>query len=65
VSENGSGYTADADANIDADTATQYWALPVPRVSGELVEGREGCDVSNLVAHQFGPCDPVFGQSVF
>ncbi len=65
TSADGSGYTAEAAGDLDEDAATQYWAVPMPQASGALVPARIGCNVGNLTPRQLGPCDTVFGQSVF
>ena len=65
LAPDGTGYTAEAAADLDGDGAIQYWAFPVAPAAGPLVPAAIGCDVTNLVASQIGPCDPAFGQSVF
>ena len=65
ASADGSGYTAEGAADLDGDALPQYWGLAVPEQAGALVPAHIGCDITNLLPHQLGACDPLFGQSVF
>ena len=65
VSPDGTGYTAEAAADLDVDSVRQYWGYAVPAASGTLVPADIGCDLTNLVAYQIGACGTAFGQSVF
>ena len=65
VSADGSGFTADAGADIDGDGFIQYWGYANPDNNGTLVAGKVGCDVSSIQPESVGPCTPSSGQSVF
>ena len=65
VSDDGSGFTADAGADIDGDGFVQYWGYANPANSGTLVSGRVGCNVAGLQPKSVGPCTPSSGQSIF
>ena len=65
VSGDGSGFTADAGADIDADGFVQYWGYAAPDGSGALVAGEVGCNVTGIQPESVGPCTPSSGQSVF
>jgi prepilin-type N-terminal cleavage/methylation domain-containing protein len=65
VSADGSGYTADAGADIDADGFVQYWGYASPDGSGTLVTGKVGCNIAAIQPKTVGPCTPSSGQSVF
>ena len=65
VSDDGSGFTADAGADIDGDGFVQYWGYANPANSGTLVAGKVGCDVSGIQPKTVGPCTPSSGQSIF
>jgi type IV pilus assembly protein PilA len=65
VSADGTGYTAEAAGDLDADGTPQYWAYPAPASDGNIVPGPIGCDVGNLAPHHIGPCGSDHGQSVF
>jgi type IV pilus assembly protein PilA len=60
----GSGYTADAAADIDADGFPQLWGFAKPDASGALSAGQVGCPVAALGV-EIGPCGPGHGKSVF
>jgi prepilin-type N-terminal cleavage/methylation domain-containing protein len=65
VSDDGSGFTADAAADIDGDGFVQYWGYANPNSGGVLVGGKVGCDVAGIQPEAVGPCTPSSGQSVF
>ena len=65
VSGDGSGFTADAGADIDADGFVQYWGYATPDGGGALVAGKVGCNIAGLQPESVGPCTPSSGQSVF
>ncbi len=65
VSDDGSGFTADAAADIDGDGFVQYWGYANPNTGGALVAGKVGCDVAGIQPEAVGPCTPSSGQSVF
>ena len=65
VSGDGSGFTADAGADIDADGFVQYWGYATADGSGALVAGKVGCNIAGLQPESVGPCTPSSGQSVF
>ncbi len=60
-------YTADAEADIDADGTVQIWGY-ARTVGGAAptLDGDIGCTVADLSGpNQVGPCGVSFGQSVF
>lgn len=65
VSADGSGFTADAGADIDGDGFVQYWGYANPDGSGAMIAGKVGCDVAGLQPKTVGPCSPSAGQSIF
>jgi prepilin-type N-terminal cleavage/methylation domain-containing protein len=65
VSGDGSGYTADAGADIDGDGFIQYWGYAAPDGGGTLIAGEVGCDVAIMQPETVGPCTANSGQSVF
>jgi len=66
VSADGSGFTADAGADIDGDGFIQYWGYANPDNSGTLVAGRVGCDVTaGIKPKSVAPCTLSSGQSIF
>jgi len=65
VSADGSGFTADAGADIDGDGFVQYWGYAHPDSGGTMVAGRIGCDVAGVQPQTVGPCTPNSGQSTF
>ena len=65
ISADGSGFTADAGADIDTDGFLQYWGYASPDGGGSLVAGRVGCDVSGIQPETVTPCTSNSGQTVF
>jgi prepilin-type N-terminal cleavage/methylation domain-containing protein len=65
VSDDGSGFTADAGADIDGDGFVQYWGYASPDGGGSLVTGKVGCSVASMQPESVGPCSPSFGQTIF
>jgi prepilin-type N-terminal cleavage/methylation domain-containing protein len=65
VSADGSGFTADAAADIDADGFVQYWGYANPDGSGTSVAGKIGCNVAGLPPATVSPCTPGSGRTVF
>ncbi len=65
VSDDGSGFTADAGADIDGDGFIQYWGYANPDSGGTLVAGKVGCSVAGIQPESVGPCTPSSGQSIF
>jgi len=65
VSADGSGFTADAGADIDGDGFVQYWGYANPDSGGALTAGKVGCDVASMQPKSVGPCTASSGQSVF
>jgi len=65
VSNDTSGFTADAGADIDADGFVQYWGYATPDAGGTLVAGEVGCNVAGIQPESVAPCTPNSGQSVF
>ena len=65
TSPDGSGYTADAGADIDANGIVQFWGFAQPDSTGTLVAGLVGCNTVGLAPGVIGPCVPAAGQSIF
>jgi prepilin-type N-terminal cleavage/methylation domain-containing protein len=65
VNDDGSGYTADAGADIDADGFIQYWGYASPGGDGALVAGKVGCNVAGIQPESVAPCTPSSGRSIF
>jgi len=65
ASADGSGYTADAGADIDADGIVQFWGYAKPDGAGAITPAAVGCNVAVLSPLQLGPCDPAAGRSIF
>ncbi len=65
VSADGSGFTADAGADIDTDGFIQYWGYASPDGGGTMVAGKVGCDVAGIPPETVGPCTSNSGQTVF
>jgi prepilin-type N-terminal cleavage/methylation domain-containing protein len=61
----GSGFTAEAAADLDEDSQVQYWGYVKPRGDGGVVPAVIGCEIGNLTPMHLGPCHPTAGQSVF
>ncbi len=65
VSDDGSGFTADAGADIDGDGFVQYWGYANPDGGGSLIAGKVGCNIASIQPKTVGPCTPSSGQSIF
>ena len=65
VTDDESGYTADAAADIDTDGFPQVWGYKKADGEGNFVAGEVGCNVALLTADQIGPCGAGHGSSVF
>jgi len=65
VSNDGSGFTADAGADIDGDGFVQYWGYVKPDAVGSSVAGKVGCTAATIQPESVGPCTPSAGRSVF
>ena len=73
IAVTGTGYTASADADLDANGTNQAWGYAKPNagVRVPVVSASSNCNEATLSAdNQVGPCDalavpPVFGQSEF
>jgi type II secretory pathway pseudopilin PulG len=65
VSEDGSGFTADAGADIDGDGFVQYWGYVIPDTGGTPVAGKIGCIAVGIEPGSVGPCTPSSGRSIF
>ena len=57
ISPDGSGYTADAGADIDADGLIQIWGYTRPDGVGGFVNGGIGCDATRLTPQVLGSCN--------
>ena len=57
VSADGTGYTADAAADLDADGVLQLWGYATTDGSGALIDGAIGCDSTLLMAEVVGSCN--------
>ena len=56
TSADGTGYTADAGADIDADGIVQLWGYAKADSSGALLNGTVGCNAAFLTANELGRC---------
>jgi len=65
IAENGSGFTADAGADIDGNGIVQFWGYTKLTAGGTLVEGRVGCSAASLSPQQVGPCVAGAGRTIF
>ena len=65
VSADGTGFTADAGADIDANGFVQFWGYTKEDGGGARVPGEVGCNVTGLVSETIGPCTATAGRSVF
>jgi type IV pilus assembly protein PilA len=54
----GTGFTADAGADIDGDGLIQLWGLTSPDATGALAPGGIGCDPTLLAPDTLGRCMP-------
>ena len=57
VSDDQSGYTADAAADIDANGLIQLWGYSKPTGMDDLVAGGLGCDPTRLSPEVIGSCN--------
>jgi prepilin-type N-terminal cleavage/methylation domain-containing protein len=65
VSADGTGFTADAGADIDGDGFVQYWGYASADGGGALVASAVGCNTAGVQPESVGPCTPSSGQSIF
>jgi len=65
VSADGTGFTADAGADIDGNGFVQYWGYANPDSGGAVVSGKIGCDTAVIQPESVVPCTPSAGQTVF
>jgi len=65
LTADGTGYIAEAAADLDEDGTTQNWAYSQPDEAGSDATPAMGCTVALLGPNQLGPCDPEHGQSIF
>lgn len=65
ASADGTGFTADAGADIDGNGVVQLWGLAHPDGAGAAVPGAVGCNAAVLVPGAIGACDPAAGRTVF
>ena len=56
ASADGTGYTADAGADIDGDGIVQLWGYSKPDSGGGVQNGTIGCNVAFLSASEVGRC---------
>ncbi len=64
VTADGTGFTADAAADIDGDGFPQLWGFAKADAGGAFAAGQVGCTAAALHA-EIGPCRPGHGRSVF
>lgn len=57
ISPDGTGYTADAGADIDQDGIIQIWGYTTPDTAGNVFAGGIGCDVTLLQHDLLGSCN--------
>jgi len=65
VATSGSGFTATAQADIDANDAYQSWGYKKGNVAPKTLGGGDECDQTQLQFETVGPCLSNYGQSVF
>jgi type IV pilus assembly protein PilA len=65
ATSDGTGYTVDAGADIDANGIVQLWGYTKSDGAGVFAPGQVGCDATRLVPLSIGPCDATAGRSVF
>jgi type IV pilus assembly protein PilA len=65
ITADGTGFSADAGADIDGDTVNQYWVYARTDTAGNRAIAKVGCDVSTVTLGSVNPCTPQSGQSVF
>ena len=65
IAPDGTGYTADAGADLDGDLANQFWAYVRPDQAGSRVNAAVGCPVESMGLGEVLPCTSQSGQSVF
>ena len=65
ASPDGTGFTADAGADIYANGIVQFWGYAKPDSAGAVVAGQVGCNSAALTPLEIGPCDPAAGRSIF
>lgn len=65
ASADGTGYTADAGADIDGNGFVQFWGYSTPDAAGALPPGQVGCNSAALTPLTIGPCDPLAGRTIF
>jgi len=63
VSADGTGYTADAAADLDGDGILQIWGYAKPDAGGAFVPGGIGCPIAMLTAEALGSCN--LGGGIF
>jgi prepilin-type N-terminal cleavage/methylation domain-containing protein len=63
TSADGTGYTADAGADIDDDGIVQLWGYSKPDTSGGVQNGNVGCNVAFLTPNGVARCST--DQSIF
>ena len=61
----GSGYTADAGADIDGDGIVQFWGYTKLTANDTRVGGQVGCDTATLTPQLIGPCVTGAGKNIF
>lgn len=65
ASPDGTGYTVDAGADIDANGIVQFWGYAKADGAGAVFPGQVGCNAAALVPLTIGPCDPTSGRTTF
>ena len=65
VTPDGTGFTADAAADIDANGFIQTWAYVHPSVAGVRAPGAAGCDSAFPPALDIAGCDFQSGKSTY
>ena len=63
VSANGTGYTADAAADLDGDGILQIWGYAKPDTAGALIDGGIGCTTAFLTSEVLSSCN--LGSMIF
>ncbi|MEE3331569.1 MAG: prepilin-type N-terminal cleavage/methylation domain-containing protein [Myxococcota bacterium] len=65
ITSDGTGFTADAAADIDADGFIQNWGYVHPNVNGVIAPGQVGCDATFPNPLVVASCNLASGKTIF
>lgn len=65
ITPGGTGYSADAGADIDGNGVNQFWTFSRENPAGVRAAGIVGCNTALVILEEVRPCTPQSGQSVF